>query len=111
MTQGVPREEDVNFYALRAKKRAEEFETNADRHRGGLLQAKLANFAGWIREDAVSPNVLSELGRIEDEETFWTAVEWYFEKADHLHILQPMTEEEIVEDIRRMREEGRPLPG
>ena len=62
-----------------------------------------------VEDDAIPLNVLSESGRIEDHETFWKAVEWYFEKADHLHILKSTTEE-IAEDIRRMRQEGRPLP-
>lgn len=110
MTQKEPMKEDDRFYALRALKRAEEFEKNSDKHESGL-RAKLANFAGWmVEDDAVPPNVLSELGRIEDEETFWKAIDWYFEKADHLHVLKPTTEEEIAKDIRRMREEGRPLP-
>ncbi len=56
------------------------------------------------------PSVLSELGRIEDEATFWKTVDWYFERADHLHLLRTTSEEEIAEDIRRMREEGHPLP-
>lgn len=110
MTQGEAREDDDTFYALRALKRAEQFEKNADVREGGL-EAQLANWAGWmVEDDAIPLNVLSELGRIEDDETFWNAVEWYFERADHLHILKPTTEEEIAEDIRRMREEGRPLP-
>ncbi len=109
MTQEEPREDD-RFYALRALKRAEEFKKNPDRHEGLLSSSERANVAGWmVEDDAVPLNVLSELGRIEDEETFWTTVDWYFEKADHLHLL-PTSEEEIAEDIRRMREEGRPLP-
>jgi hypothetical protein len=108
MTQEEPREDDT-FYALRAIKRARELEKKSERHQG-FLPPERANFAGWLAEDDVVPlNVLSELGRIEDETTFWTTVEWYFEKADHLHLL-PTSEEEIAEDIRRMREEGRPLP-
>src|SRR3954452_1176563 len=109
MTQEEPREDDA-FYVLRALKRAEELEKNPDKH-GGDSAARLANFAGWmVEDDAVPPNVLSELGRIEDEETFWATVDWYFEKADHLHLLRTTSEEEIAEDIRRMREEGHPLP-
>ncbi len=102
--------EDDTFYIRRALKRAEEFENNPGKHESAY-QAKLANWAGWMVEDgAMPPEVLVEVGRIEDEEIFWETVDWYFEKADHLHIFKPTTEEEIVEDIRRMREEGRPLP-
>ena len=109
MTQEEPREDDA-FYALRAKKRAEEFERNSDRYEDDS-SAKLANFAGWIVEnDAMPLSVLSELGRIEDEGTFWKTVDWYFERADHIHLLRPTSEEEIAEDIRRMREAGHPLP-
>ncbi len=109
MSQKEPREDDA-FYALRAKKRAQEFERNSDRYAAGSA-AKLANFAGWIAEEEAMPlSVLSELGRIEDEATFWNTVDWYFERADHIHLLRPTSEEEIAEDIRRMREEGRPLP-
>ncbi len=107
MTQKEPTEDD-HFYALRALKRAEEFEKNSEIHEG-FLPSERANFAGWmVEDDAIPLNVLSELGRIEDEEVFWTTVDWYFEKADHLHIIT--TNQEIAEAIRRMRVEGQPLP-
>jgi hypothetical protein len=61
-----------------------------------------------MAEGEVPLNVLSELGRIGDKDAFWAAVDWYYEKADHIHL--ETTSEEIAEDIRRMREEGRPLP-
>ena len=109
MTHKESREDDA-FYALRAKKRAEKLERNPNRDESAS-SAKLANFAGWIAEDDAMPlRVLSELGRIEDEGTFWKTVEWYFERADHIHLLRATSEEEIAEDIRRMREEGRALP-
>lgn len=108
MNRGDPREDDA-FYAQKALKRAEEFEKRSEQNEA--RPSELANFAGWMAEDAAVPqNVLSEMGRIEDEETFWRTVEWYFEQADHLHLLMPTSEEEIAEDIRRMREEGQPLP-
>jgi len=100
-------EEDEAFYALRAQKRAREFEEESNKDEG-ILPSERANFAGWVAEGEVPPNVLSELGRIEDEGTFWKAVDWYFERADHLHPVT--TNEEIAEDIRKMREEGRHLP-
>ena len=36
--------------------------------------------------------VLLELGCIEDEAAFWDAVDWYFERAEHLHLLRPTSE-------------------
>jgi hypothetical protein len=68
MTQEEPKE-DV-FYALRAQKRAEEFEKKTHENEGILPSDRSSNYAGWMAEGEVPLNILSELGRIEDEETF-----------------------------------------
>jgi hypothetical protein len=104
MTQEEPKE-DV-FYALRAQKRAEEFEKKAHENEGILPSAR-SNYAGWIAEGEVPLNVLAELGSIEDEGTFWAAVDWYFEEAG----LHPVMEsEDVAKAIRRIRLGEPPIP-
>lgn len=96
MTQEEPREDA--FYALRAKKRAEDFEAHEDA-KDSVLGPIRRNYSAWIAEGEVPQIVLTELGRIENEEIFWAAVDWYFEEA-HLHTRDM---EEVALAIRNMR--------
>lgn len=69
--------------------------TRTDTKRFGGEAGKLRRLESARRrdaDDAMPLIVLLELGRMEDEAAFWDAVDWYFERAEHLHLLRPTGE-------------------
>jgi hypothetical protein len=79
-------------YAIRAVERAQSlaerveslpYDYRVDESGGVRPLTGRAWFASLLRagELEVPESVLAELGRIEDEETFWLAAEWYLERG------------------------------
>ena len=79
-------------YAIRAAERAQSFAERVENlpgdyridESGGVRPLTgRAWFASLLRagELEVPESVLAELGRIEDEESFWLAAEWYLERG------------------------------
>jgi hypothetical protein len=86
------RHKQDSWYAIRAAQRAQHLagkveslpgDYRVDKDGGVRPLTGRAWFASLLRagELDVPESVLVELGRIEDEETFWSAAEWYLERG------------------------------